>query len=75
MLKCREVAEKSSDYLDGNLSRGQRVAFAFHLLICGNCREFIRHMRVAVGYFNKVSHKHLSNEEADKITKRVINSD
>ena len=41
MLKCREVTEKASDWLDGNLGLLERVRIRAHLALCAHCRHFM----------------------------------
>ncbi|MCK9801622.1 anti-sigma factor [Pseudomonas chlororaphis] len=46
MLTCQEYVACSSDYLDGQLSLRQRLRVRYHVLLCPDCRRFIRQMRV-----------------------------
>lgn len=46
MLKCREVSEQMSDYLDGESGRWRRLEVAIHILMCGHCRRFFRQLRL-----------------------------
>lgn len=46
MLKCREVSEQMSDYIDGETTLARRAGLAFHLLMCGHCRRFFRQLRL-----------------------------
>lgn len=46
MLTCKELVAHSSDYLDGQLTLRQRLAVRAHLAMCGNCRRFIRQMKL-----------------------------
>ena len=46
MLKCREVSEQMSEYIDGEVTPLQRGRLAFHLLMCGHCRRFFHQMRL-----------------------------
>lgn len=71
MLKCRDIAHQASDYLDRNQSFGQRMKIAFHLLMCGNCRAFIRHLRIALVYFRKLPPQPLEEAEAAAIARRI----
>ena len=48
MLTCREVAEKSSAMVDGELELRERVGLRFHLLMCANCRRFVRQFKSLV---------------------------
>jgi hypothetical protein len=43
MLSCKELVAHSSDFLDGQMSLRMRL----HLMICKNCRCFIRQMRLS----------------------------
>ncbi len=47
MLTCKEMVSRSSDYLDGELTLGERLLVRQHLLFCRNCRRFIKQMRLA----------------------------
>jgi hypothetical protein len=71
MLKCRDIASEASNYLDEKLSFRQRIAFAFHLLICGKCRAFISQLRTAIMYYNRLTAEALEDQEADEIVARV----
>jgi hypothetical protein len=71
MLKCRDIAERASDYVDRNQSFGQRMEVAFHLLMCGKCRAFIRHLRIALLYFRGLPPPQLDDAEAAAIARRV----
>lgn len=44
MLNCREITDRASDYLDGDLSRGQRMGVHMHLLMCRHCRRLVRQL-------------------------------
>ena len=46
MVTCKELVAHSSDYLDGQLTLRQRLAVRAHLAMCGNCRRFIRQMKL-----------------------------
>lgn len=45
MLTCRELTELVTDYLEGQLSLGQRLRFQLHLGMCRHCRGYLKHMR------------------------------
>lgn len=46
MLTCKELVARSSDLLDGELSFRERMAVRRHLMLCRNCRRFIKQMRL-----------------------------
>ncbi|NWL78891.1 anti-sigma factor [Pseudomonas taiwanensis] len=46
MLTCKELVARSSELLDGELSFRERMAVRRHLVLCRNCRRFIKQMRL-----------------------------
>lgn len=46
MLKCRDVLEQADAYLDQQLSGWQRLQFKLHLLLCRNCRRYIKNLQL-----------------------------
>lgn len=48
MLKCREIEQLASDYLDKDLSFRQRMAFKMHLFMCHNCRNYLRQLKTTI---------------------------
>lgn len=47
MLNCKQIAQQASDYLDQESSTGLTWQIRLHLLMCANCRRFVRHLRIA----------------------------
>lgn len=45
MLKCRDVVEQTSDYVDDELNWRQRLSFRMHIILCGRCRAFVSNFR------------------------------
>ena len=41
VLKCRDIADLSTDYTEGTLPPGRRIAVGFHLLLCRMCRTYL----------------------------------
>ena len=46
MLSCKDVAIQASDYLEHNTSQSLRWKIRVHLMLCTQCRRFIRHLRI-----------------------------
>ena len=67
MLKCRDIASLASEYADNNLTVRQRLAFAFHLAICGKCRAFIRQLKLVLEYCKHLPAGELDDAETEKI--------
>ena len=46
---CREVVELVTDYLEGQLTPGDRERFEMHLAICEPCVTYLEQMRLTIG--------------------------
>lgn len=69
MLTCKEVVAHSSDYLDGQLTLRQRLAVRAHLAMCGNCRRFIRQMKLTQAVIRQMPDEELT--ELDALAERL----
>ena len=73
MLKCRDIAAHASDRLDGQLSWGQALGYGVHLLVCGHCRQFLRHLRTTITYTRALpGQAPLPDAETQAIVARVL---
>lgn len=45
-LVCRDVTERMTDYLDGNMGWFAWLQFKLHLLMCKHCMEYLRQMQM-----------------------------
>ncbi|WP_322979259.1 anti-sigma factor family protein [Pseudomonas sp. C11] len=59
MLTCKELVAHSSDFLDGQLTLRQRLAVRAHLAMCGNCRRFIRQMKLTQAVIRQMPEEEL----------------
>ena len=41
MISCREFEDFVISYMEGDLPRGKRTVFEFHLKVCRECREYL----------------------------------
>lgn len=70
MLSCREVVIDADQLLDGELNWRRRLAVKLHLLICHNCRRYVRQLRkliVAIPYM----HRRATDEEVSRVMSRI----
>ena len=47
-LSCRELVELVTDYLEGALRPGDRLAFERHLVWCSWCRDYLDQVRTTI---------------------------
>ncbi|MGP4844508.1 anti-sigma factor family protein [Marinobacter sp. 1Y8] len=67
MLMCRDLAIVASDYIDGELSPGQRLSVKVHLMMCRHCRAFVNNLRNSA----TVLQKHSSQQVNEDYFRRV----
>ncbi len=48
MLKCKQISERASEYIDGNMSMGQRFQFRLHLMMCQHCQRFVKNFNTGI---------------------------
>lgn len=46
MLSCKQVASLASQYLDKDTNAPLNWQIRLHLLMCANCRRFVRHLNI-----------------------------
>lgn len=47
-MRCQELVEVITDYLEGALSPRERVRFEEHLAVCDACRTYLEQMRATI---------------------------
>lgn len=73
MLSCRDIAKQASDHIDKKLTFRQSLSYGFHLLLCGYCRKFVRHLRTTINFSQQLSgHDHLTDEQAARIAAKAL---
>lgn len=67
MLKCRDVVNEASHYLDHGQPWTRRLRLQFHLFICIRCRRFVRHLRLVRGMIARRGPEPASPAEVERI--------
>jgi predicted anti-sigma-YlaC factor YlaD len=47
-LTCADIVKLVTDYLEGRLTRAERLRFEGHVAICPPCRSYLDQMRTTV---------------------------
>jgi hypothetical protein len=47
-LTCRDIADRASAFVDGEISGVAWLRFKMHLLGCGPCADYIRQMGITI---------------------------
>jgi hypothetical protein len=73
MLNCKQVATIASDYLDNNYLDNNTTLkwqIRLHLLMCANCRRFVRHLKITQQVSAKIAMSE-STEDAEAVWKNL----
>lgn len=70
MLRCREVTEKASRYLDHELGWSDRMQMRIHLMMCRHCARYVRQLKAVVELLQEVRLEAPSDGE-DRLVARM----
>ena len=71
MLSCQHITQKASDYIEGRLNFWQRLKFRAHLRACIHCDNFLRRLRLVIGYSSRAGHQCASEAEVQQVLQRI----
>lgn len=71
MLSCKEITEKSSAYVDGDLSLRERLQYRLHLMMCHHCRTFVHNFKAGVAMLRRVRQASTHDEQVEKVCRHV----
>ncbi len=54
MMKCKEVTELATEYVDGGLPFWRRLAFRMHVAMCRHCRAFLDQVRKTIALLGRL---------------------
>lgn len=67
-LVCQQAVELVTDYLEGALSRRDRLRFEFHLRNCPNCTNYVEQIGMTVRLAGMIEPDELSPEARAELT-------
>ncbi len=66
-LRCRDLVELVTSYLEGTLTRAQQGAVRAHLEDCAECTEYVEQMRTTVGMLGRLHDDDLPAELVSRL--------
>jgi anti-sigma factor RsiW len=69
-MRCRDVTALVTDYVEGRLSRWDRLRFQMHLGMCRGCRAYLRQMRLTARSLGALPPPELSPEVEAEMLRR-----
>jgi len=77
MPSCKEVTEKSSDYLEHNLPWWKRPGYWMHLAMCVHCRRYVKQLKLTINTIGKspdATPPEISTEQVQDIVEKLKQS-
>lgn len=71
MLSCKELANIATDYLEGDTSLLIKLEIRMHLMICHNCRAYLRRLPQAI----QLIEKNRAKKQIPSILKKRLEND
>ncbi|MBT4520241.1 MAG: zf-HC2 domain-containing protein [Halieaceae bacterium] len=75
MLKCSEVVEQASDFVDENLPWYSSLRIKMHLLMCVHCRRFLRHFSATIDLAEPAGRRQATATEIERVMKHIDDID
>lgn len=75
MLKCKDIAHLSSDYIDKSLPLMTRLNMRLHLFMCVHCRNLIKNLKSTVNVSAAIEKQRLKDQPrcSDKVLALIKN--
>jgi len=67
MLKCKEVVDHSSDYLNHSMPFGKRLSVWLHIAMCRHCRRYLQYFRAVTTLLPMVEKQEENTSLVDEI--------
>ncbi len=75
MLKCKEVAEQASAYIDGEMGLLQGLRFRLHLAMCVHCRRFVDQFQKGIEMIRRLPGESVTRQQLDQVGRRIRQSE
>jgi anti-sigma factor RsiW len=66
-MKCRQMVELMTDYLEGALSARDRARFEEHIAGCDGCRAYLEQMRTTMRLAGRLPHEPIPERLQDEL--------
>ncbi|HWT25175.1 MAG TPA: zf-HC2 domain-containing protein [Solirubrobacteraceae bacterium] len=67
LIRCQEVVEVITDYLEGTLSPEHIAIFEAHLALCEGCQWYLDQMRITIALVGRVEEEEVPAELRDTV--------
>ncbi|MEH6626200.1 MAG: zf-HC2 domain-containing protein [Motiliproteus sp.] len=71
MLKCKDVTEQASAYIDGELGFFEGLNYRFHLAICKHCQTFSQNFQAGIEMIKMLPKEEIDQDRVDAVQRRI----
>jgi hypothetical protein len=69
-VRCQEVVEVLTDYLEGGLATDERELLEQHLLLCAGCGEYLEQLRTTIALTGRLTEEDVPDQLVDTVLRR-----
>lgn len=69
MLRCKDVVNDTSDYLNGDVPLTRRIGLMIHLAICVNCRRYVKQFSQVINSVATVKPQEQDDTDTDQLAR------
>jgi predicted anti-sigma-YlaC factor YlaD len=70
MLRCLDITELVTDYLEGRMTLADRMRFQMHIGMCKHCRAYLRQMRQTIQTLGHLPAEPIPGDVRDELLQR-----
>jgi hypothetical protein len=77
MPSCKEITEKSGDYIDRKLPLWKRPGYWLHFAMCVHCRRYVDQLKLTIKTIGKTPEAtppNVSNKQVQEIVEKMKQS-
>lgn len=74
MLKCKDIANGITDYLEDNLSWGTKFQFRLHFMMCNICHRYLNQMRQTIKLLKRAPGVAPARDQEEQMVARFTES-
>ena len=71
LLTCQQVATLASDYLDKHVDGKLDFKIRLHLMMCANCRRFVKHLKLTTTVAPHFVYKNTTPVDAESVLRKL----
>ncbi len=74
MLKCKDIAEQASAYIDGEMGFFQGLNYRIHLTMCKHCQSFSSNFQAGINMIKALPKEKIDQDRIDAVHRRIKDS-